>query len=90
MKKEISLKKHIQNILISFSIFITIAISLLSIINFYFSKLTIIEHNQKQILFQIESEVKKFLTQIYNISLYIKNNYKDNNSLLKNIVETNT
>lgn len=90
MKKVKSLKKEILIILISFSVFITIAIGLISMINFYFSKLTIIEHNQKQTLFQVESEVNKFLTQIYKLSAYLKNNYKEDFNLLKNIVDTNT
>ena len=75
MKKEISLKKQILIILISFSIFIAVSVGFISMINFYFSKLNIIEHNQKQILFQIESEIDKFLSKIYKISHYIKNNY---------------
>ena len=90
MKKEKSLKNHILIILIFFSIFIAISVGLIAMVNFYFSKLNIIEHNQKQILFQIESEMDKFLSKIYKISFYIKNNYKDNNELLKNIVDTNT
>jgi signal transduction histidine kinase/HAMP domain-containing protein len=89
MKKEASLKKHILIILISFSIFIAISVGLISMINFYYSKLNIIEHNQKQILFQIESEMDNFLSKIYLISFYIKNNYNQNNNLLKNIVDTN-
>lgn len=90
MKKEISLKKQILIILISFSIFIAVSVGFISMINFYFSKLNIIEHNQKQILFQIESEIDKFLSKIYKISHYIKNNYNENSNLLKNIVDTNT
>ncbi|MGD9623546.1 MAG: ATP-binding protein [Arcobacter sp.] len=90
MKNEKSLKKDILNILISFSIFITIFISCASMVNFYFSKLTIVEHNQKQILYHIESEVNKYLSKIYDLSIYLKNNYKDTNTmLLKSIVNTN-
>ena len=73
MKNEKSLKKDILNILISFSIFITIFISCASMVNFYFSKLTIVEHNQKQILYHIESEVNKYLSKIYDLSIYLKN-----------------
>jgi nitrogen-specific signal transduction histidine kinase/HAMP domain-containing protein len=92
MKTEKSLKKEIFLILIAFSIFMAIFIGLISTINFYHSKLNIVEYNQKQILFQIESEVNKFLTQINNLSIYLQNNYDlDNkNGLLKNIVDTNT
>lgn len=90
MRKEKSLKKEILIILISFSIFIAISVGLIAMINFYFSKLNIIQHNQKQILYQIESEMDKFLSKIYKISFYIKSNYQDNNTLLKNIVDTNT
>jgi signal transduction histidine kinase/HAMP domain-containing protein len=90
MNKIKSLKKEILFILISFSIFIAIFIGLISMANFYHSKLSIVEHNQKQILFQIETEVNKFLTQINNLSIYIQNNYNKNSSLLKNIVDTNT
>ena len=61
MKNEKSLKKEILVILISFSIFIAIIIGLIAMVNFYYSKLTIIEHNQKQVLYQIESEIDKFL-----------------------------
>ena len=89
MKNERSLKKEILSLLISFSIFITIALGLISVINFYFSKLSIIEHNQKQILLQVESEANKFLNQIYNLSNYLKKNYQKNTTLLKNIVDTN-
>ena len=89
MKNERSLKKEILSLLISFSIFITIALGLISVINFYFSKLSIIEHNQKQILLQVESEANKFLNQIYNLSNYLKENYQENTTLLKNIVDTN-
>ncbi|MDD2291439.1 MAG: ATP-binding protein [Aliarcobacter sp.] len=90
MKQEKSLKKQILIILISFSIFVAISVGLIAMVNFYYSKLNIIQHNQKQILFQIESEIEKFLLKIDKISLYIKNNYKENSSLLKNIVDTNT
>ena len=90
MKKETTLKKQILIILISFSIFIAVSVGLISMINFYFTKLDIIEHNQKQILFQIESEIDKFLSKIYKISFYIKNNYSENSNLLKNIVDTNS
>ncbi len=89
MRKEKSLKKEILLTLISFSIFISISIGFISMINFYLSKLTIIEHNQKQTIYQVESEVNKFLTQIYNLSTYIQHNYNENSSLLKNIVDTN-
>ena len=89
MKNERSLKKEILSLLISFSIFITIALGFISVINFYFSKLSIIEHNQKQILLQVESEANKFLNQIYNLSNYLKENYQENTTLLKNIVDTN-
>ena len=85
MKKEKSLKKQILVILISFSIFIAISVGLIAMVNFYLSKLNIIEHNQKQILYQIESEMDKFLSKIYKISFYIKSNYQNNNILLKNI-----
>ena len=60
MKKEKSLKKQILIILISFSIFIAISIGLIAMVNFYLSKLNIIQHNQKQVLYQIESEMDKF------------------------------
>ena len=91
MKKEKSLKKQILIILISFSIFIAISIGLIAMVNFYLSKLNIIQHNQKQVLYQIESEMDKFLTKISKISFYIKGNYhQDNVTLLKNIVDTNT
>ncbi len=89
MKKETSLKKHILIILISFSIFIAVSVGLISMVNFYLTKLDIIEHNQKQILYQIESEMDKFLLKIYKISYYIKHNYYENSNLLKNIVDTN-
>ena len=75
MNKEKSLKKQILIILISFSIFTAVSVGFISMSSFYFSKLNIIEHNQKQILFQIESEIDKFLLKIDKISLYIKNNY---------------
>ena len=84
MKKEKSLKKQILVILISFSIFIAISVGFIAMGSFYFSKLNIIEHNQKQILFQIESEMDKFLLKIYKISSYIKDNYPQDNNLLKN------
>ncbi|PUE65530.1 ATP-binding protein [Arcobacter caeni] len=90
MRKEKSLKKQILVILISFSIFIAISVGLIAMGSFYFSKLNIIEHNQKQVLFQIESEMDKFLLKIYKISSYIKDNYPQDNNLLKNIVDTNT
>ena len=72
MKKEKSLKKQILIILISFSIFIAISIGLIAMVNFYLSKLNIIQHNQKQVLYQIESEMDKFLSKISKISFYIK------------------
>jgi len=84
-----SLKKEILFILISFSIFIAIFIGLIAMTNFYHSKINVVEHNQKQILYQIESEVNKFLTQINNLSIYIRNNYSQDNNLLKYIVDTN-
>jgi signal transduction histidine kinase len=90
MRKEKSLKREILEILISFSIFIAISVGFIAMLNFYFSKLNIIEHNQKQILYQIESEMDKFLSKIYKISSYIKNNYNQDSNLLKNIVDTNT
>ena len=90
MRKEKSLKREILVILISFSIFIAIGVGFIAMLNFYFSKLNIIEHNQKQILYQIESEMDKFLSKIYKISSYIKNNYNQDSNLLKNIVNTNT
>ena len=90
MRKEKSLKREILVILISFSIFIAISVGFIAMLNFYFSKLNIIEHNQKQILYQIESEMDKFLSKIYKISSYIKNNYNQDSNLLKNIVDTNT
>lgn len=90
MKKSTSLKKQILIILISFSIFTAVSVGFITMINFYFSKLNIIQHNQKQILFQIESEMDKFLLKIYKLSSYIKSNYHENNSLLKNIVDTNS
>ena len=90
MKSEKSLKKEILLILISFSIFINIFIGLISMMNFYQSKLDIVEHNQKQILFQIESEINRFLLQIDKLSNYLKLNYINNDELLKNIVDTNS
>ena len=90
MSKNKSLKKQILLILIYFSVFIGVFIGVIFCINFYYSKLSIIEHNQKQILYQVESEVNKFLVNINQLSSYIKLNYTPNNSLLKNIVDTNT
>ena len=83
MRKEKSLKREILVILISFSIFIAISVGFIAMLNFYFSKLNIIEHNQKQILYQIESEMDKFLSKIYKISSYIKNNYNQFYLLIK-------
>ncbi len=90
MKNEKSLKKQIILILITFSIFIAVSIGIIAMINSYLSKLNIIQHNQKQILYQIESEIDKFLSKIYKLSYYIETNYQNNNILLKNIVDTNT
>ena len=33
--------------------------------------------------------INKFLNQIYNLSNYLKENYQENTTLLKNIVDTN-
>ena len=88
--KSKSLKKEILVTLLSFIIFIGTSIGFISLANFYFSKLNIIEHNQRQTLTQIEKEINKFLTQIYSLSNYLKYNYTPNNiNLLKNIVDTN-
>ena len=88
--KSKSLKKEILVTLLSFIIFIGVSIGVISLGNFYFSKLSIIEHNQRQTLTQIEKEINKFLTQIYSLSNYLKYNYTPNNvNLLKNIVDTN-
>lgn len=50
------------------------------------------QYNQKQVLNQVESEVNKYLLEIYRLSHYLKDNYlyEKDNYLLKNIVDTNT
>ena len=90
MKKEKSLKKQILTILVSFSVFVAVFVGITSMINFYLSKLGIIEHNQKQVLYQVESEIDKFIEKIYKIASYVKSNYDQDVNLLKNIVDTNT
>ena len=89
MNKTKSLKKEILSILIYFSIFISSIVGIISMVNFYYSKLSNVEHNQKQILKQVESEVNKFLKNIYNISDYLQSNYSKDSNLLRNIVDTN-
>ena len=90
MKKETSLKKQILTILVTFCVFVAVFVGLISMVNFYLSKLNIIEHNQKQVLYQVESEIDKFLVKIYKIAAYVKSNYSKDTNLLKNIVDTNT
>ena len=90
MKKETTLKKQILTILVSFSIFVAVFVGLIAMINFYLSKLDIIEHNQKQVLYQVESEIDKFIGKIYKLASYVKTNYTQDTKLLKNIVDTNT
>ena len=90
MKKIRSLKKQILIILVSFTIIAAICVGFISMLNFYFSKLDIIQHNQKQVLFQIESEIGKFLIKINKISSYVKTNYREDTKILKSIVDTNT
>lgn len=92
MTKIKSLKKEILYVLIFFSIVITVCIGLISLSNSYFSKLSVVEYNQKQVLNQVESEVNKYLLNIYSLSAYLKDNYsyEEDDTLLKNIVDTNT
>lgn len=92
MTKIKSLKKEILYVLIFFSIIITVCIGVISLSNSYLSKLSVVEYNQKQVLNQVESEVNKYLLKIYTLSTYLKNNYayQKDNTLLKNIVDTNT
>ena len=87
-KRNNSKKKQILTILVSFSIFVAVFVGLIAMINFYLSKLDIIEHNQKQVFYQVESEIDKFW-KIYKLASYVKliiQRYK----IIKNIVDTNT
>ena len=59
-------------------------------VNFYLSKLNIIQHNQKQVLYQIESEMDKFLSKISKISKkHVINQFNYMNKLifLKNMLK---
>ena len=87
--KSKSLKKQILQLLIIFSSVVTVIIGLISMNNLYNSKLKIIEHNQEQVLSQVEHEVNRFLLDISNITEFIAMNYEFDKNILKNIVRTN-
>ena len=69
MKKE-KLKKHILIILISFSIFIAVSVGLISMVNFYLTKLDIIEHNQNKFYTKLNQKMDKFLLKFIKFPLY--------------------
>ncbi|WP_108062811.1 ATP-binding protein [Poseidonibacter lekithochrous] len=89
MIKSKSLKKQILQQLIIFSLVVIVIVGLLSMYNLYTSKLKIIQHNQEQVLSQVEHEVNKFLLDVSNITEFIAMNYEFDQYILKNIVRTN-
>jgi len=89
MMKSKSLKREILQLLILFSIVVTISIGAISLKSLYSSKLDIINHNQNQVLIQVENEVNKFLEKISKLGEYIGSNYDKDHNLIKTVVDTN-
>lgn len=89
MIKKRNFKKETLQLLLSFCIIVTVTIGGISIYSQYNTRLGIIEHNQRQVLKQVEFETNKFLNDISTMGKYIKNNYFRNKKLLKNIVDIN-
>jgi len=87
--KSKSLKREILQLLILFSIVVTISIGAISLKSLYSSKLDIINHNQNQVLIQVENEVNKFLEKISKLGEYIGSNYDKDHNLIKTVVDTN-
>ena len=89
MMKSKSLKREILQLLIVFSVVVIISVGVISMQSLYNSKLGIINHNQNQVLTQVEHEVNKFLDKTSKLADYIATHYEEDKSLIKNIVDTN-
>ena len=89
MNKSKSLKREILQLLIVFSIVVIVCVGAISMQTLYSSKLGIINHNQNQVLTQVEHEVNNFLEKTSSLAKYISLNYEEDKSLIKNIVNTN-
>ena len=89
MKQRYSLKKLIFYISILFTVIIPIIIVFLTTLNVYNTKVDTLEYNQKQRLEQVSSEANEFLDKIDKLSTYMQLNYKDNNSIIKSMVDLN-
>lgn len=87
MKKRKSLKKEISQLFIIFSISIIIIIGSFSAYGLYKSKLNSINHNQEQVLVQVEFEINNFIDNIVKVSNYLKERYKDDEYSLNDIIQ---
>jgi signal transduction histidine kinase len=77
-----SLKSTISSFIILSIITVSVVIGILTMINFYDIKITSVEHNQKQVLRQVNSEGLKLLKRIENIASFsIKKQSLDNEYL---------
>lgn len=88
MKKN-SFRNKITQSLIIFTFSISILIASISSYSLYQSKIESLAHNQRQVLQQVEYEINSLLNKIENTALYISENYKNNQALLKSTISLN-
>ncbi|MGA1940228.1 ATP-binding protein [Arcobacter sp. YIC-310] len=87
MKKSKSLKKEILLLLILICVTVIVITGIFSAFNLYKNKLNSIDHNQEQVLIQVEFEINNFIDKIIKISNLLKSNYDSDNSIIENIVK---
>ncbi len=89
MNKKKSFKQAIFQLLIILIIVVVTVIGLIFIYNLYNNKVSTLEHNQTQVLKQVEFESNNLLKEIDAIAYYLDTHYELEQNILKNIVETN-
>ncbi len=89
MNTKKSFKQSIFQLLIILIIVVVTVIGLIFIYNLYTNKVNTLEHNQTQVLKQVEFESNNLLKGITSIAQYLDTHYNPKENILKYIVETN-
>jgi len=86
--KKRELKKTVVYLVILFTLLFAICIGIISSVVLFNMKIDTIEHNQKLILKQIKYEINDFLNDVENISMYLKNNFKESDVFISGLIKT--
>ncbi|RXJ99454.1 hypothetical protein CRU98_05360 [Arcobacter sp. CECT 8986] len=85
-----SLKNTISTLILFSIVMVSIIIGVMSMISFHDIKIKSVEHSQQQVIKQVKSQAKNLLHKIEKVANYAIKNYKNDDNLLKNIVELNS